>query len=127
MLASKKVNKAMFKIKGEIKVIGEAVQVTEKFKKRAFVLIDDSSQYPQYINFQLVQDKCELIDGFHVGQRIEVNFNLRGREWTDKNGIIKYFNTLDVWRLASEGSGIERPPIPTFLESNEDNGETLPF
>ena len=117
----------MFKIKGEIKAIGDAVQVTEKFKKRAFVLIDDSSQYPQYINFQLVQDKCELIDGFHVGQRIEVNFNLRGREWTDKNGIIKYFNTLDVWRLASEGSGIERPPIPTFLESNEDNGETLPF
>ena len=52
MLVSKKVNRAMFKIKGEIKAIGEAVQVTEKFKKRAFVLIDDSSQYPQYINFQ---------------------------------------------------------------------------
>ena len=117
----------MFKIKGEIKAIGEAVQVTEKFKKREFVLIDDSSQYPQYINFQLVQNKCELIDGFEVGQRIEVNFNLRGREWTDKTGAIKYFNTLDVWRIVSEDSGLERPPIPTFLESNEDGGETLPF
>ena len=117
----------MFKIKGEIKVIGEAVQVTEKFKKREFVLIDNSSQYPQYINFQLVQDKCELIDGFQVGQRIEVNFNLRGREWTDKNGIIKYFNTLDVWRLVCEESSAEPPPTPGFLESDEDDGETLPF
>ena len=117
----------MFKIKGEIKAICEAVQVTEKFKKRAFVLIDDSSQYPQYINFQLVQDKCELIDGFQIGQRIEVNFNLRGREWTDKNGAIKYFNTLDVWRIVSEDSGAEPPPIPSFLESDEDDGETLPF
>ena len=117
----------MFKIKGEIKVIGEAVQVTEKFKKREFVLIDDSSQYPQYINFQLVQDKCELIDGFQVGQCVEVNFNLRGREWTDKNGIIKYFNTLDVWRIVYEESSAEPPPIATFSESDEDDGETLPF
>ena len=127
MLVSKRVNRAMFKIKGEIKAIGEAVQVTEKFKKRAFVLIDDSSQYPQYINFQLVQDKCELIDGFQIGQRIEVNFNLRGREWTDKNGAIKYFNTLDVWRIVYEESSTEIPPIPTFSESDEDDGETLPF
>ena len=117
----------MFKIKGEIKVIGDTVQVTEKFKKRAFVLIDDSSQYPQFISFQLGQDNCELIDGFQVGQRIEVNFNLRGREWKDKNRIIKYFNTLDVWRLVYEESSTETPPIPTLLESDEDDGETLPF
>ena len=114
----------MFKIKGEIKVIGETVQVTEKFKKREFVLIDDSSQYPQYINFQLVQDKCELTDGVQIGQRIEVNFNLRGREWTDKNGIIKYFNTLDVWRLVYEESSTEIPPIPTLPDEEDD---TLPF
>ena len=124
MSASKRVNRAMFKIKGEIKAIGEAVQVTEKFKKREFVLIDDSSQYPQYINFQLVQDKCELIDGFEVGQRIEVNFNLRGREWTDKSGIIKYFNTLDVWRIVYEESSTETPPIPDL--PNEE-GDELPF
>ena len=117
----------MFKIKGEIKVIGETVQVTEKFKKREFVLIDDSSQYPQFINFQLAQDKCDLIDGYQSGQRIEVNFNLRGREWTDKNGVIKYFNTLDVWRIASENSSSEISSIPNFLESDEDDGETLPF
>ena len=124
MLVSKRLNRAMFKIKGEIKAIGEAVQVTEKFKKRAFVLIDDSSQYPQYINFQLVQDKCELIDGFQVGQRIEVNFNLHGREWTSKNGITKYFNTLDVWRLVYEESSTEIPPIPTLPD---EEGDTLPF
>jgi hypothetical protein len=124
MLASKRVNRAMFKIKGEIKVIGDAVQVTEKFKKRAFVLIDDSSQYPKFINFQLAQDKCELIEGFQVGQRIEVNFNLRGKEWTDKNGDVKYFNTLDVWRIVSEDSGLETPSIPDLPD---EEGDGLPF
>ena len=114
----------MFKIKGAIKVIGDAFQVNEKFKKREFVLIDNSSQYPQYINFQLAQNKCEFIDGFQVGQRIEVNFNLHGREWTSKNGIIKYFNTLDVWRLVYEESSTEIPPIPNLPD---EEGDTLPF
>ena len=114
----------MFKIKGEIKLIEEAVQVTEKFKKRAFVLIDDSSQYPQYINFQLTQDRCELLKDCQVGQRIEVNFNIKGREWTDKEGNIRYFNSLDVWRIVYEEASVEIPPIPNLLDEEVD---TLPF
>ena len=116
----------MFKIKGEIKAIGEAVQVTEKFKKRAFVLIDDSSQYPQYINFQLTQDRCELLKDCQAGQRIEVNFNIRGKEWTDKEGNIRYFNSLDVWRIENQENIVEPlPVIPIFLDTDED--DVLPF
>jgi hypothetical protein len=119
----------MFKITGEIKVINDAVQVTDKFKKREFVLIDDSSQYPQFINFQLTQDRCSLLDAYQVGQRIEVDFNLRGREWTDKLGVVKYFNSLDAWRVAPEQqlSNTEIPSIPTnFLEESGD-ADILPF
>ena len=116
----------MFKIKGEVKVIGEAVQVTEKFKKRAFVLIDDSSQYPQYINFQLTQDRCELLKDCQIGQQIEVNFNIRGKEWTDKEGKIRYFNSLDVWRIENQENIVEPlPVIPSFLDTDED--DVLPF
>ena len=116
----------MFKIKGEIKTIGEAFQVTEKFKKRAFVLIDDSSQYPQYINFQLTQDRCELLKDCQVGQRVEVNFNIRGKEWTDKEGKIRHFNSLDVWRIENQENIVEPlPVIPSFLDTDED--DVLPF
>ena len=117
----------MFTIKGEIKVINDTVQVTEKFTKREFVLIDDSSQYPQFINFQLTQDRCGLLDGFTVGQRISVDFNIRGREWTDKTGVVKYFNSFDVWRLEAEGQNTmhDIPPIPDAFDGGEE--EVLPF
>ena len=86
-------------ITGILKVKGEAQQVSEKFKKRDFVLTDNSSQYPQHISFQLTQDKTNLIDNYAVGSEIKVHFNLRGREWTSPQGEIKYFNTLEAWRI----------------------------
>jgi hypothetical protein len=86
-------------ITGILKVKEEAQQVSDKFRKREFVLTDNSSQYPQHISFQLTQDKCNLIDAIAVGSEIKVHFNLRGREWTSPKGEVKYFNTLEAWRI----------------------------
>lgn len=99
-------------ITGILKVKSEAQQVSEKFKKREFVLTDNSSQYPQHVSFQLTQDKCNLIDNYAVGSEIKVHFNLRGREWTSPKGEIKYFNTLEAWRIEtiSAGSGATTSP-----------------
>ena len=96
-------------ITGILKVKSEAQQVSEKFKKREFVLTDNSSQYPQHISFQLTQDKCNLIDNYTVGSEIKVHFNLRGREWTSPKGEIKYFNTLEAWRIETINAGSSAP------------------
>jgi hypothetical protein len=81
-----------------IKTKGETVAVSEKFKKREFVATVEGS-YPQDILFQLSQDKCSLLDNFQVGEEIEIEYNLRGREWTNPQGETKYFNTLEVWKI----------------------------
>jgi|TARA_R100001460_G_scaffold28282_3_gene56690 hypothetical protein len=85
---------------GVIKVINETVQITEKFKKREFVIeMTDNPKYPQCINFQLVQDSCSMLDQFNLNDKIMVEFELRGRKWTDPNGVDKYFNTLQAWKI----------------------------
>lgn len=123
-------------ITGILKVKSEAQQVSEKFKKREFVLTDNSSQYPQHISFQLTQDKCNLIDNYAVGSEIKVHFNLRGREWTSPKGEIKYFNTLEAWRIETinAGSGATTSPSAgnlgdvaetTFTASTQE--DDLPF
>jgi hypothetical protein len=94
----------MFKLQGIVKVVSPTVQVSEKFAKREFVVTDNASMYPQDIMFQLTQDKCSLADGIQVNDQIEVSFNLRGREWTSPQGEVKYFNTLEAWRLDKVGS-----------------------
>lgn len=88
-----------FQLTGKLKKIDPIVKVSDKFSKREFVLTDDSSQYPQDILFQSVQDKCTLLDSYNVGDVVQVSFNLRGREWTSPQNEVKYFNTLEAWRI----------------------------
>lgn len=89
-------------ITGKLHKVFAAVQVSEKFTKREFVIeLSDNSQYPQYISLQLTQDKVSLVDNFNEGTELTVSINLRGRAWTSPQGETKYFNTLEAWRIQS--------------------------
>ena len=108
-------------LKGKIKVINDELIITDKFKKREFVITDDSSQYPQDIILQLTQDRTDLIDSYSVGQEITASFNLRGREWTSPTGEVRYFNTIEAWKI--EGEIIPATEVPSPTVSTDD----LPF
>jgi|688.fasta_scaffold00554_23 hypothetical protein len=103
-----------FKMKGVLKVINPAVQVSEKFIKREFVLNEPHDQYPQDILFQLTQKNVDVLDKFGEGQEVEVSFRIRGREY---NG--KYFNNIEAWRVEAIGEA------PKPVEVKEE--EPLPF
>ncbi len=91
-----------YKAEGKLEKIFDTEQKSASFQAREFVIEVADGQYPQMVKFQLVQDKCALVDDFSEGDSIEVEFDLRGREW---NG--KYFTNLQAWRIsrAGEGSG----------------------
>lgn len=119
----------MYTLKGELKVINDVQQISDSFKKREFVVVDASGQYAQTILFQAVQDRCELLDSFKVGDNVEVTFFLRGREWTNpKDGSIRFFNSLDAWKVAPLGAGTDKPAsadnAETFVAEGDDD---LPF
>ena len=91
-------------ISGSIVELMDEQQVTDTFKKREFVVeFAENPQYPEYVKFELIQDKCALLDAHKVGDKVVVHFNLKGRKWTDKEGQVKYFNSLQAWRLDAEG------------------------
>ena len=123
----------MFSMNGKLVVKNDTHQIKDTFKKREFVITDDGSQYPQEIVFQLVQDKCDLIDPFEIGDEVKVNFNIRGRRWENpKTGEIRFFNSLDAWRLekvSQEAPAENLPPMPSNEPANIDDSEAdnLPF
>lgn len=111
-----------FKMKGVVKVIRPTQHVSEKFSKREFVVTDSSDdKYPQDIMFELTQDKTSLLDSIMEGQDVLVSFNLRGREWKSPQGEVKYFNTLNAFKIDTN----EVVPIAITIASNDD--EDLPF
>jgi len=118
----------MFSLKGTVKVIGDEQIISEKFKKRDFVLEDNSGQYPQVISFQLAQDKGALVDGYNLGDEVTVYFNLRGREWTSpKDGLVKYFNTLDAWKIEGGVAAPAAQSVPEAANLGSSQEDDLPF
>jgi hypothetical protein len=94
-----------FEIEGRLHKKFETEKKTETFQAREFVLEIQDGNYSQYIKFQLVQDRCGLLDPFAEGTDVKVYFDLRGREW---NG--KYFTNLNAWRVDEKA---EAAPAPT--------------
>lgn len=125
-------------VTGQLKLKYDTQKVSEKFQKRDFVLATDlSTPYPQYVSFQITQDKCAMLDTFNEGEEIKVQFNLRGREWNGPQGI-KYFNTLEAWKIEKVGGSSmsastqnnssmqENTSAPVFNSSISDTDD-LPF
>lgn len=83
-----------FEIEGKLHKKFETESKTATFQAREFVILISEDNYPQYIKFQLTQDRCALVDNFEEGQGIKVHFDLRGREWNEK-----YFTNLNAWRV----------------------------
>tara|TARA_R110002167_G_scaffold106599_3_gene273226 strand:+ start:2194 stop:2526 length:333 start_codon:yes stop_codon:yes gene_type:complete len=108
-----------YTVKGTLKVINDTVVVSEKFKKRTVVLVDDSGQYPQTIELQSMQDRVSIFDSCKEGDRVEISFNLTGREWTNPQGEVKVFNTLDAWKVNSE--------TPEQIKQTAEVEDDLPF
>jgi len=86
-------------IQGRIKVIFATESVGQNgFQKRDVVITTDG-QYPQDIIIQFAQGNCALLDNLQVGQMVKIHFNLQGREWTNPQGEVKYFNTVLGWKI----------------------------
>ena len=109
-----------FEISGILTEIYPTQQVTDKFKKREFILeVKETSntgfEFTEHIKFQAVQDKCNLLDEFNQNDQVKVSFNLRGRKW-EKDGQVSYFTNLDAWRIENEQSTIN----PNTADIQED-------
>jgi tRNA G10 N-methylase Trm11 len=105
-----------FEISGRIAEISQTQQVTDKFKKREFILeIKETNntgfEFIEYIKFQTVQDKCSILDGMNLNDQVKVSFNLRGRKW-EKDGQTSYFTNLDAWKIVNDQATINNPITP---------------
>ena len=88
-------------ITGKIKFIGTTQQVSDNFSKRE-VVVSTSEQYPQHISVEFNQDKCSILDKYAVGDEVTVGINLRGREYTNPQGEVKYFNSIQGWNIKKD-------------------------
>jgi len=121
-------------ITGKVHEVGQVQQVTDTFRKRDLVIqYAENPQFVEYIKFEATQDRVNLFDNLNAGDDVTVSFNLRGRPWTNKDGITTYFNSLVAWRVNKVASGQVAAatqysaPAPADISSDNNEEDDLPF
>lgn len=126
-----------FEISGKLIEKYDTVVISDRFKKREFVIeIKESTpngfEYVETIKFQLTQDKCDSLDSVSLSDDVTVHFNIKGKRW-EKNGQVNYFNNLDAWRIEKQSVNATAPATaPSHTVSDippveTDNTDDLPF
>jgi len=107
-------------IQGIIYEIFNKQQITDSFAKREFVIkYAENPDYPEHIKMEFIQDKCDLLDSYDIGQEVVVQLNVKGRKWTDPQGVDKYFNTLQAWKISSVANSIPGVPQEQAAQAGE--------
>ena len=124
-------------ISGRIKVINGEQQISATFKKRELV-VSTEEQYPQHILINFIQDKCDILNNYQVGENVKVGVNIRGREWVSPQNETKYFNDIQGWkveRIVTDApvQNQAMPPMPAAeafapaTNFKEEEHDDLPF
>lgn len=114
-----------FDVTGKIHEIFPEQQVTEKFRKREFVLELQDGMYQQYIKFQMTQDRCAALENFATGDDVKVYFNLTGRAGTAKDGSTVYYTNIVAWKL--EKGDAKPKTVPDMRSAPESAIDEVPF
>src|SRR5690606_22305123 len=123
-------------ITGKVHEVGPVQQISDTFRKRDLVIqYAENPQFVEYIKFEATQDRVNIFDNLNPGDDVSVSFNLRGRPWTNKDGVTSYFNSLVAWRV---NKGASEPPLaPSYntpasapqadISSSNNEDDDLPF
>lgn len=123
-------------VQGHIKEIFDTKQYGNNGFQKRQVVITTQEQYPQSLIIDFIQDKTGLLDAFQKGELVNVSINLRGREWTSPQGEVKYFVSIQGWRIQrvnDQPAAGNTPPPEDFepLQSGtfgaDDEDDDLPF
>jgi hypothetical protein len=102
---------------GKINQVSEVVKHSDRFKSAKF-LLETQEQYPQTIQFQLINDKTSLASNLKVGQFAKIHFNIKGAEW---NG--KHYVNLNAWKI--EGQNKPSQKIKEFQEEQVEQSNEI--
>lgn len=122
-------------VSGKIKWLDETKTYGNNGFRKREVVVTTEEQYPQHILVEFIQDKCDLLNAFQMGQNVKIGINLRGREWVNPQGETKYFNSIQGWRIEAAGDAsnsemLPMPPPPAFEPADDTSDgpdDDLPF
>jgi hypothetical protein len=104
---------------GEVETIGQ-----NGFKKRTFVLKDESGQYSKIVAFTLKKDKVDKINRRHVGSTVKAVGYVESREWQGRYFTEVTAVGVEIVSAAKTTPVVAEPPADI---SDDTVSDDIPF
>jgi len=118
-----------FQITGSVTKIFPSQSFPSGFIKREFVVTTED-EYPQPLKFEVIKEKCALLDALTAGERVNVRFRIRGA-LVPKDGLERYFVNLQAWAVDRLETGKAAPVAaddePPLREAPPLADDDMPF
>lgn len=108
-----------YKFEGEIKLINKTQTWDSGFKKRE-IIVTSNDMFPQDIKFEFIKDDVEMLDDFKKGQKVVIDFNLRGNEYQGK-----YYTNLNATGISKLSKSNKKDEMPDLSPSGDE--DDMPF
>lgn len=103
-----------------LKWVSPITKVSDTFSKREIV-VETIGQHTQVLVLEVYNDKCADCESIPLGTMVDLRIDLRGRVWTNPQGVSRVINTIVAWKVIPPKT--VQPPVPV----TQNVIEYLPF
>jgi hypothetical protein len=116
-------------ISGKVKFVDEVREFgSNGFRKHQVVVETGDGRWDNPIPVEFTKDHIELSKNLKVGDQVQIQSRINGREWQGKDGVTKWFTSINGFKITKEDAVLEEDPsssYDTFDEYAEDLEEDV--
>ena len=102
-------------ISGKIKFVDEVREFgANGFKKHQVVVETGDGRWDNPIPVEFTKDNIELSKKLKVGDQVQIQSRINGREWQGKDGLTKWFTSINGYKISVENSDSQEDPSSSF-------------
>ena len=90
-------------IKGEVKFVDEVREYGNNgFRKHQVVIETGDGRWDNPVPVEFTKEAIEKSQGLQVGDKVSIDARVNGREWTGKDGVTKWFTSINGYKIQKE-------------------------
>ncbi len=102
-------------ITGKVKFVDEVREFgSNGFRKHQVVVETGDGRWDNPIPVEFTKDNIELSKELKVGDQVQIQSRINGREWQGKDGTTKWFTSINGYKVTKENSGEASEPSSSF-------------
>lgn len=94
------------------------------FRKHQVVVETGDGRWDNPVPVEFTKDSIEKSQDLQVGDKVSIDARVNGREWTGKDGVTKWFTSINGYKVEKEGGGekaVDEPDSSSFDTYDEYN------